>query len=216
MDTGVKQRTNDDWLMELAEDSQVRAAAIRDLRLILLNGLRRALLNQVDATGSDFEALIDDFAQDALLKTLEKLDSFEGRSRFTTWAHKIAIHVALSELRRKRWRDRSLDDMMETEDGDYTPRFVADSAPGPDVTAEQADMIARVRRLIREELTDKQRTVMIATAIEGATPADVARQLNMKTNAVYKVLHDARVRLRQRLTLEGLSTQEILAIFESD
>ncbi len=216
MDTGVKQRTNDDWLMELAEDSQVRAAAIRDLRLILLNGLRRALLNQVDATGSDFEALIDDFAQDALLKTLEKLDTFEGRSRFTTWAHKIAIHVALSELRRKRWRDRSLDDMMETEDGDYTPRFVADSAPGPDVTAEQADMIARVRRLIREELTDKQRTVMIATAIEGATPADVARQLNMKTNAVYKVLHDARVRLRQRLTLEGLSTQEILAIFESD
>ncbi|NOH03849.1 MAG: hypothetical protein HND47_18735 [Chloroflexi bacterium] len=35
------------------------------------------------------------------------MDTFEGRSLFTTWVHKIAIRIALTELRRKRWRDAS-------------------------------------------------------------------------------------------------------------
>lgn len=43
--------------------------------------------------------------QETLLRVLDQLDTFEGRSLFTTWVHKIAIRIALTELRRKRWRD---------------------------------------------------------------------------------------------------------------
>ena len=214
MNVNVKNRTNDEWREELAAGGQTRAVAIADLRRILIKGLKRGLAGQIDAVGADFDALMEDFAQDALLKVLDKVDTFEGRSRFTTWAHKIAVHVALSELRRKRWRDRSLDDMLETEEGEYTPYYVADVKPGPEATSAQADMMDKVQHLIREELTEKQRTVMVATAIRGISPTEIAEELGMKPNAVYKVLHDARSRLKSRLQLEGLSVGDVLSVFE--
>ena len=210
----MKKRTNDEWLADLAAEGPRRTAAVGELRAILFNGLRRGLSGQVDLVGADFDALIDDFIQDALLKVLANVDTFEGRSRFTTWAYKIAIHVALSELRRKRWRDRSLDNMLESEDGEFTPSFIADRSPGPEATTEQAEMFRRVRALLEDSLTDKQRTVVMATAVDGASPAAVAEQLGMKTNAVYKVLHDARTRLRKRLAEQGLDVADVLAVFE--
>ena len=214
MNVNVKKRTNEEWLEDLAIGGQTRAVAIADLRRILVNGLKRGMAGQIDAVGADFDALMEDFAQDALLKVLDKVETFEGRSRFTTWAHKIAVHVALSELRRKRWRDRSLDGMLETEDGEYTPCYIADSKPGPEATSAQVDMVERVQRLIREELTEKQRVVMVATAIRGVSPSEIAEELGMKPNAVYKVLHDARSRLKSRLQLEGLSVGDVLSVFE--
>ena len=209
----MKQRTNEQWQAELAAGGETRAQAVADLRRILVKGLGRGLAGQIDAVGADFAALMEDFAQDALLKILDNTESFEGRSRFTTWAHKIAVNVALSELRRKRWRDSSLDNMLESEDGEYTPYYVADEAPGPEATSAQADMLGRVQQMIRDELTDKQRTVMVAIAVRGITPAEVADELRMKPNAVYKVLHDARSRLKSRLQLEGLSVDDVLSVF---
>jgi RNA polymerase sigma-70 factor (ECF subfamily) len=44
----------------------------------------------------------------------------------------------------------------------------------------------------------------------------VARRMDMKRNALYKLLHDARLRLKRRLASEGLTAQEVLAVFESE
>jgi RNA polymerase sigma-70 factor (ECF subfamily) len=210
----LNERTNEEWIADLSGEGPARADAIVDLRELLFNGLRRALYHKVDVYGSDLDALVDDFVQDATLKILDNVETFEGRSRFTTWAYKIAINVAYSELRRKRWRDRSLDGMLETDDGgEYTPSFVADVAPGPESTAAQADLMRRIRQMINEELSDKQRTVLISTALRGAAPSAVAERLDMKTNAVYKVLHDARTRLKQRLLLDGLTVEDLLEMF---
>lgn len=202
-------------MADLSASGEQRARAVDELRTLLFNGLRRGLSSQVDLVGADFDALIADFIQDALLKILDNIATFEGRSRFTTWSYKIALHVALSELRRKRWRDRSLDNILDTDEGEYTPSFVADATPGPEATAAQAEMFQRVQTLIEESLTEKQRTVMVATAIDGASPAAVADLLGMKTNAVYKVLHDARSRLKKGLATQGLDVGDVLAVFES-
>ncbi|MGB1249776.1 MAG: RNA polymerase sigma factor [Candidatus Promineifilaceae bacterium] len=206
----MKQRTNDEWLSEL-RDPNNREDALIDLRTILLNGLRRGLVSHVNTQGPEFEPLAEDFTQEALLKVLANIDSFRGKSKFTTWAHKIAVRVALTELRRKRWKDRSLDDLL-SDDSPVT--FVApDKKPTPDMTAVQTDLMARVMRIIQEELTDKQRTAMQLVPI-GGTPIDVAaRQMSMKRNALYKLLHDARLRVKNRLQKEGLSSAEILAAF---
>lgn len=95
--------------------------ALADLQLILLAGLHRGLLNQINTNAPEFATQAEDFVQEALLKILDNLNSFAGRSQFTTWAHKIAISVALTELRRKRWQDASLDGLTAVSDGDYTP-----------------------------------------------------------------------------------------------
>src|SRR5215211_7445058 len=96
-------RTNEQWLTELRGPNP--NGALADLYDLLVRGLRAAL-------GGSAEANIEDFAQEALLKITNNLDSFRGESRFTTWAKKIAMNVALTELKRRRWRDVSLQDLL--------------------------------------------------------------------------------------------------------
>ena len=145
---------------------------------------------------------------------LDQLHTFEGRSQFTTWVHKIAIRIALTELRRKRWQDSSLDEMVDSEEMHVSPRILEDSRTTPEESAERADMLARVRRVIDEELTERQRRAVIMLGLQGMPMGEAAKRLNTNRNALYKLLHDARLRLKQRLQTEGLTAQEVLAAFE--
>ena len=157
----VTNRTNKEWLADLGGTNMDNA--LTDLRAILLKGLGYALSRR---STIDQETL-EDFTQDALLKILDKLDTFRGESRFTTWAQKIAIHTAFTELRRRRWQDVSLNGMVESFEGDYVPKILADTKAGPEQKATQQLLLGTLSRLIKEELTDKQRRAMMAIVIQG-------------------------------------------------
>ena len=86
----------DDWVERLKSDGDIRDEAIQELRLILLRGLTATCRNRYENKVS-----AEDVVQDALLKILDKIDTFEGRSKFTTWAMTIAVRIAISEMRRK-------------------------------------------------------------------------------------------------------------------
>ena len=210
----MARRTNEQWLYALRSTGLEHDNAITDLQAILVSGLRRGLLNQINTSAPEFETQAEDFVQEALLKILANLDSFAGRSKFTTWTHKIAVSVALTELRRKRWQDRSLDGIMDDAQGDFTPSLAADPAPAPENSAERAETMAKVQGMIDEVLTKKQRTALVASAIEGLSTNELARQMGMKPNAIYKLLHDARLRLKKSLAQEGLTPNDILSVFE--
>lgn len=210
----MTERTNEEWLMALRSTGVHREAALEDLRRILNNGLHRGLLGRVDTSAPEFDSMAEDFVQEALLKILDKLNTFAGRSKFTTWAHKITVHIALTELRRKRWQDSSLDLLTEREDGEYTPGYTADPRPAPENTLERNDMLGRINRIIEEELTEKQQTVMKSAVFQEQPAAVVAKDMDMNPNAVYKLLHDARLRLKKRLKKEGLMPADVLAVFD--
>ncbi len=207
----MTKRTTESWLSALRGPAQ--AQALEELRPILLRGLHAGLSNRVKL---ERQEIFEDFVQEALLKILAHLDEFRGESHFLTWAHKIAIRVAYSELRRMRWRDVSLHDLLPEEDsGDYTPAVLSDASPGPEKQAVQHQMMALVGRLLQEHLTERQRQAMIAVMVHGMPLEEVARRMETNRNALYKLLHDARKRLRSVLHEQGLTPQEILAIFEN-
>ncbi len=208
-------RTNQEWLQALKSQGLARDAALEDLRAILAKGLPYALSRWISPADPQFEFLVEEVIQEALLRILERLDSFQGRSQFTTWVHKIAIRIALSELRRKRWRDSSLDELVDNEETPVPESLLEDSGAGPEISLERADMLQRIRRVITEELTERQRQALIYLGVQGIPIEEVARRLNTNRNALYKLLHDARVRLKHRLAREGLSAQEILTAFET-
>jgi len=208
----VSERANEQWVTDLSAPGEAQEDALSDLRAIILRGLPYALSNWLSPSDPQFESLSEEVAQDTLLRVLDSLHTFEGRSKFTTWVHKIAVRIALTELRRKRWRDVSLDELTEYVPGEG---FLAAQEAGPDVVAEQSDMIAHLQRLISEELTEKQREALIATRIHGMPMEEVARRMDTNRNALYKLLHDARQRLKSRLEEEGLSPEDLLAAFES-
>ena len=208
----MSDRNNQDWLEALRATGPARETALDDLRQLIVASLGPAIGHSASPDDSEFRALADDVAQETLLRVLAHLGSFEGRSRFTTWALTISVRVAFTELRRRHWKDVSLD-QVEADHDESSARIPADPAAGPERAAEQASVTALIHRMLAEELTDRQRRAMMG--IMGGMPLEeVARQLGTERNALYKLLHDARLKLRRRLEREGLSPGEVLALFE--
>lgn len=205
------ERSNEEWIEALSQPGPLRDEALADLRVLLVRGLGYALSQRSNVRDSDLE----DFAQNALLKILDGLDTFRGEARFTTWAHKIAVRVAFTELRRRRWRDVSLNEMTESKEDstEFIPLDLADPSIGPEQRAMQRAILETLRRLIGEELTDKQRQAMQAM-LRGMPLQEVAERMDTNRNALYKLLHDARRRLQQKMLEEGLSAQDVMSAFE--
>jgi RNA polymerase sigma-70 factor (ECF subfamily) len=207
-DGRMAERTNQQWLADLQGPEHDEALA--DLRLFLIRGLGYALANRSDIDDEHLQ----DFAQDALLKILDNLHTFRGESRFTTWAQKIAVRVAFTELRRLRWQDVSLDELIEAQGMDFVPDMLVDRSASPGQQALQRNFLETLARLIGTELTEKQEQALVATQIHGMPLEEVARRMESNRNALYKLLHDARQRLKRRMEDEGLSPQDILSAFE--
>jgi RNA polymerase sigma-70 factor (ECF subfamily) len=208
----VTERSNEEWLTALRQPGPTRDAALDDLRATLLNGLRYALADRAVVRGEDME----DFVQDALVKILAELDSFRGESRFTTWAQKITVRVAFSELRRRRWRDVSLDSMTETPTGgEFIPAELADPAPDSEEQTAQRLIVQTMRHVINHELTERQRQALVAIALNGVSLEVVAERLGTNRNALYKLLHDARQNLRRKMLDTGLAPEDILSAFDT-
>ena len=175
---------------------------------MLVRGLRVGLGNY----GGGVDANAEDFAQEALIKITGNLDSFRGESRFTTWAHKIAMNVAFTELKRRRWRDVSLQDLFARREG--ADRGPADTQLTPEQLTFRNMVLGELRRMVDEELTDRQREAVVAVLLEGMPVSEVARRMGTNQNALYKLLHDARRKLKRQMEAAGLSPQEVLAAFE--
>ncbi len=213
------ERSNENWLAVLAEEGPEQDCALEDLRQRLQRSIyyylsrERSDLSQYSQ--QDLTQMANDLAQDAVLRVLENLESFRGDSRFTTWATKIAVRVAISDLRRARYKDFRLDDL--TADGELLPGiFNLDSgSPNPEHAAEQADVSAMLRQAFQEALTERQHQALEAVVLRGVPLDVVADRMNTNRNALYKLLHDARLKLRTYLEAQGLSVDYMLDLFEN-
>ncbi len=207
-------RSNEVWIADLQAVGETRESALQDLREVIQKGLPYALSRWLSSSDPLFQPLVEEVTQETLLRVLDQLKTFEGRSLFTTWVHKIAIRIALTELRRKRWRDTSLDELTENEDAPPPPGLLADPQASPERSIERADMLARVKRILEEELTAKQRDALTLLSLQDLSMEEAAAKMKTNRNALYKLLHDARLRLKRRLALEDLTPQDLLTAFE--
>jgi RNA polymerase sigma-70 factor (ECF subfamily) len=103
----------------------------------------------------------------------------------------------------------------ENDSSDFIPSVLSDPGPTPEEQTTQQTMIDMVMRLIREELTDRQRQVIMAVMVGGMPLEEVARRMDTNRNALYKLIHDARKRLQNRMEKEGVTPDEVLAVFET-
>ena len=200
-------RSNDTWMEQLRGSGVVQNNALSDLRELLLSGLRRSLRARDAVDGS----LLEDVAQEALVKVVKNLDQFEGRSRFTTWAMSIAIRLAFTELRRRHWKHVSLDHVLV--DADCIPEpAVVDSTADPERVAQQKSLIEKMYQIINLDLSKKQRGALLAE-LKGVPQEEIGRQMGSNRNAIYKLTHDARKRLKTGLEASGYTVADIQAAF---
>lgn len=214
----MTERTNQEWLADLTGSPDRQTAALADLRERLQKGIyyylsrERSDLQQLSP--QDLQQMAEDLAQDATLRVMDNLDSFRGDSRFTTWATKIAVRLAISDLRRARYKDFRLEEL--TAEGDLLPSSLSGSTPlpTPEDAAERADVLTKIDKALSEALTDRQYQALTAVAMQGVPLEIVAEQMGTNRNALYKLVHDARRKLRTHLETQGLSMNYMLRLFE--
>jgi RNA polymerase sigma factor (sigma-70 family) len=207
------ERTNAAWLLELRDPGPLGEHARSDLRELVLVGLRRGLGRRLDASD-----LLQDFAQESVMRILGQLGSFRDESRFSTWALAIAMRVAFSALRRHHWRDASLDALLAgngagAPEPPALPAGLASRASTPEREVARREILAVLERCATESLTERQRKVVLAE-LRGMPQEEIAAQLGMNRNAVYKLCHDARRALQQGLEAAGHSADGVRWAFE--
>lgn len=215
----MTERTNDDWIADLNSTSERQADALQDLQARLQRGiyyyLSRERSDLSGLSGHELTQMAQDLAQDATLRVLDNLDSFRGDSLFTTWAARIAVRLAISDLRRARYKNFSLDDI--TAEGDLLPlnaNPVASEPPiSPERAAERRDALEKINAALESALTERQYQALIAHALRGVPLEVLADQMNTNRNALYKLLHDARRKLRATLEQQGLSPEYVMNLF---
>ncbi len=205
----MQNRTNEEWLSDLR--GQNKNEAIEDLRRVIKKGLIYSLSSRIK---TDLEAQVEDFTQDSILRILDKMDTFRGESRFTTWAQKVAVRVAFTEMRRQRWKDISLEDLMPEDSGDFTPLVLSDPSPDPEIRASQTQLLEMIEGMMAD-LTERQRTALLAVMHGGMPLEEVAHRMDTNRNALYKLLHDARKQMRNSLQEKGMTPQDVLDVFEN-
>jgi RNA polymerase sigma-70 factor (ECF subfamily) len=203
MPSNAQLRPRSDALVNrLRTDGHEREKALAELHALLLRAARfeaarrRPMLPHL--RGNELDDIALEAADDAVVAVLSKLGDFRGASRFTTWAYKFALLETASKLRRRAWQRREIP--LEAEDWSH----LSDPSRSPAAEVEQTELLSAIERAVATALTPRQRNVLVAVALNGV-PADVvAERLGTTRGALYKTLHDARVKLRSELARYGL------------
>ena len=191
-------RESAEWLRDLTGGQREAAQARLHAELLrIARGEVRRRAERLRVSGPELDDLTHQAAADALLAIIAKLAQFRGDSRFATWAYKFVIFEVSSKVARHAWRRQppSRDEL----DWDELPDWLA---PRLGDRLEQREQLEVLSAAIGE-LTDRQREVYVAIALNDV-PIDVlAIQLGSNRNAIYKNLFDARRTLRSRLAEAG-------------
>lgn len=203
MTAGGTRRTNEQWLAELRADGAPGDAAREALRSLVAGAVRKATAAQ----GPLDDATAEDLTQVAVVKVLDNLHRFEGRSKFTTWVYSVAVRAAFSELRKATYRSGG--DSL----GEEHAEALTTDEPAPSNWAERSEIVEVMHRVIAEELTERQRTAILGEL--SATPTEeLLETLGTNRNAYYKLVHDARAKLVKGLRGAGICDDQVREAFD--
>jgi len=211
----MRQRSNAEWIDALNGGAE-QGAALADLRRYLLRGalftLRRALRYTGHLESSTVAQIAEDCAQESLTTILRVLPDFRGDSRFTTWAYAFAVNTALTAARRERRAPVALDEILEGNESLASPAG-DDRSPDPERRALQTEMMTAIRDGIEQHLTRKQQEALRALVFEEVPLDELVRRWGSSRNAVYKLVHDARRKLKAHLAGRGFDVKQIFDLF---
>jgi RNA polymerase sigma-70 factor (ECF subfamily) len=197
-----------EWLQALAGTGPRQEGALARLHGMLVRIARAEVRRRgprLRITGPELEDLAYQAAADALLAITGKLGQFRGESRFTTWACKFVIFEVSAKVGRHFWRNPAVP--LDAEDWDRLPgRFGFDPAQ----EAEWRDLLAALRRAVDAELTPRQREVFVAIVLNDVPLDALVLELASSRNAIYKMLFDARRKLRAALAANGYVDHDML------
>lgn len=141
----------------------------------------------------------EDVMQDTYLKAYRHLSGFDGRSKISTWLYRIATNEALMLIRKRQPESISIDEPIETSEGEQEPVQIVDWCCLPEEELLSSEGRTHIDRAI-DALPHSLRIVFLLRDIEGLSTRETAEVLNLSETAVKTRLSRARLRLREELT----------------
>ena len=182
--------TSEEWILALrSEDLDERDAASVELR----EQLTANVLTQFIRRGLSPDC-VEDVVQEALLRVLNRLDTFRQESHFVTWATAVAVRTGMELIRKDYWKTQTLGDIVKEDTPDLVGIWESNE-PEPEGEAERKEALAILSQAIATALTERQRKALLAE-IAGLPMIKIGEELGISRNAVYKLTHDARKKLR--------------------
>jgi len=145
----------------------------------------------------DHDAALD-VAQDAFVKIHDRIDRWDGQSRFTSWAYRVVTNMAI-DLLRKQKRETKAREARALEQ----PEVVEDRSEDSLVAEERAKLVEQVKAAI-EALPPGQRAIVALRHYEGCTLKEISEIRGCALGTVKSTLHQAFRSLRRTLGSETL------------
>jgi RNA polymerase sigma-70 factor (ECF subfamily) len=141
----------------------------------------------------------EECAQDAVVNAYRNLAKFRGDSKFSTWLVTIVVNEARQKLRKaKRTKEESLDETIDSEEGEYTPAQLTDWREIPSEALERKELRATLQKAVAD-LPGIYRQVFTLRDLQEMNVAETAAALGINENIVKVRLHRARMMLQKSL-----------------
>jgi RNA polymerase sigma-70 factor (ECF subfamily) len=189
------------WIAGLQTSGPQHERCLADLHALLLRVARHEVTRRPNSrhiTGAELDDIVHQVGDDALMAIKAKAAEFRGESRFTTWAYRFVVLEVSNKVGRHFWQRRPA--AAEPEAWELIPDTLNVS---PEHQTEQRELLGILRRAIEEDLTELQRRVFVAIALNEVPMDAFAREHGSNRNAIYKTLFDARRKLRASLAAAG-------------
>lgn len=141
----------------------------------------------------------EDILQETFIKAFRHIGSFDGRAAVATWLYRIATNEALMQIRRKHPEQVSIDEPVQTVDGEQEPVQIVDWCCVPEEELLSAEGRRELDNAV-EQLPASLRIVFLLRDIEGLDTRQTAEVLNLSETAVKTRLSRARLKLREELS----------------
>ena len=142
--------------------------------------------------------LAQDIAQETFFRAYRSASSYRTISKFSTWLYTIAINLCRNEIRRRKFRMYSLEEMAEREEDERVRIDIADETRKPDREVERRELAGLVRRAIAG-LPPNFRIALVLRDIQGLTYDEIGEILGLPEGTVKSRINRARHKLKELL-----------------
>ena len=189
----IVEAMSDTELVELvlAGDQNAFAVLVERYKDAVQNLSYRMLSNTTEA---------EDVTQEAFVRAYTQLATYKPVHKFSTWLLSIASHLAIDQLRRRRFLTLPLEDVPFLE-------WVADLGTGPEQSALESEQQDEIQQYL-QRLPSKYRAVIVLRYWYDFSYEEIATALNLTPPLVKARLHRARELLARAMKQNSQQEEE--------
>ena len=189
------------------EDKEVEEALVRDLQAGDMDAYDKiAELYQNKIYSLSFNLVrnqmdAQDVTQEVLLTLFRKINTFQGKSAFSSWVYRITLNTSYMKLRsKKKDPNISIDDLLPSFNGaGFQKEKIQDWSGSTESLLFKNETKEVIQKAV-EQLPEKEKVVFLLRDVEGLSTEKVSCILDLTIPAVKSRLHRARLYLRKKLS----------------